>query len=109
MFGFPHDADGNTGVLVFVDRLSKMVHLVAVPETVDADMCAKLFMDNVFRLHGLPESIISDRDPRFTAAFWSTLFRLLGTQLDMATKDHPETDGQTERILRGQCASTPTT
>jgi hypothetical protein len=116
MFGFPPDAEGNTGVLVFVDRLSKMVHLAAVPESVDGGACAKLFMDHVFRLHGLPDSLVSDRDPRFTAAFWSALFRLLGTQLNMATKDHPETDGQTERanrvvedILRSFCASSPST
>jgi hypothetical protein len=116
VFGFPKDADGNTGVLVFVDRLSKMVHLAPVRESVDGGGCAKLFMDHVFRLHGLPDSLVSDRDTRFTAAFWSELFRLLGTQLDMATKDHPETDGQTERanrvvedILRSFCAASPTT
>ncbi|KAF1319763.1 Pol protein, partial [Globisporangium splendens] len=57
-------------------------------------------LEHVFRYHGLPESIVSDRDPRFTAAFWRELFRLLGTDLALSTADHPETDGQTERVNR---------
>ncbi|KAF1326783.1 Pol protein, partial [Globisporangium splendens] len=84
VFGFPEDKARNTGVVVFVDRLSKMVHVAP----------------HVFRYHGLPESIVSDRDPRFTAAFWRELFRLLGTDLALSTADHPETDGQTERVNR---------
>ncbi|KAF1328944.1 Pol protein, partial [Globisporangium splendens] len=84
VFGFPEDKTRNTGVVVFVDRLSKMVHVAP----------------HVFRYHGLPESIVSDRDPRFTAAFWRELFRLLGTDLALSTADHPETDGQTERVNR---------
>jgi hypothetical protein len=115
-FHLPPDAAGHTGVLVFVCRLSKMVHLVPVPETIDGEGTARLFIEHVFRHHGLPESIVSDRDTRFTAGFWSNLFRLLGTRLEMATKDHPETDGQTERanrviedILRSLCAESPST
>lgn len=115
-FGLPRDAHGNNGVLVFVDRLSKMVHLAPVSDDVDGPTSAKLFVDLVFRHHGLPDSIVSDRDTRFTSEFWKTLFRLLGTRLDMATKDHPETDGQTERanrvvedVLRSFCAASPTT
>ena len=115
-FGLPRDANGNNGVLVFVDRLSKMVHLAPVVDEVDGPASAKLFVDMVFRHHGLPDSIVSDRDTRFTSEFWKTLFRLLGTRLDMATKDHPETDGQTERanrvvedVLRSFCAASPTT
>ncbi|KAE8988964.1 hypothetical protein PF005_g10747 [Phytophthora fragariae] len=61
---------------------------------------AELFLDLVFRHHGLPESIVSDRDPRFTSAFWTRLFTLLGTRLLMSTAAHPETDGQTERVNR---------
>ncbi|KAF1333193.1 Pol protein, partial [Globisporangium splendens] len=57
-------------------------------------------LEHVFRYHGLPESIVSDRDPRFTAAFWRELFRLLGTDLAMSSADRPETDGQTERVNR---------
>ncbi|POM74750.1 Putative retroelement [Phytophthora palmivora] len=79
-FGLPANDKGNTGILVFVCRLSKMVHL------------APLSLDSVFRYHGLPETIVSDRDPRFTGAFWDTLFQLLGTKLTMSTADHPQTD-----------------
>ncbi|KAE9027097.1 hypothetical protein PR003_g12828 [Phytophthora rubi] len=114
VFGLPKDSAGNTGVVVFVDRLSKMVHLAAVPDTIDAPGTATLFIDRVFRQHGLPESIVSDRDPRFTGKFWTSVFAVLGTRLDMSTADHPQTDGQTERanrvvedVLRSICAETP--
>ncbi|KAE9007845.1 hypothetical protein PR001_g16866 [Phytophthora rubi] len=100
IFGLPRDTEGRTGVLVFVDRFSKMVHLAPVAVEVTADESAELFLDLVFRHHGLPESIVSDRDPRFTSAFWTRLFALLGTRLFMSTAAHPETDGQTERVNR---------
>lgn len=100
VFGLPQDPQGRDGILVFVDRFSKMVHLVAVAETISAAGSAKVFVESVFRLHGLPRDIVSDRDPRFTAAFWQAVFRLLGTRLRMSTADHPQTDGQTERANR---------
>ncbi|KAE9054574.1 hypothetical protein PF007_g32591 [Phytophthora fragariae] len=91
-----------------------MVHFAPVRDTVTGNEVARLFMDCVFRHHGLPKTIVSDRDPRFTAAFWQTLFRLLGTRLSMSTADHPQTDGQTERVnrvledtLRSICAEMP--
>ena len=114
VFGLPKDSTGNTGIVVFVDRLSKMAHLAAVPATINGEGTARLFIDRVFRQHGLPMAIISDRDPRFTGTFWKSIFRVLGTKLDMSTADHPQTDGQTERvnrvigdILRSVCAETP--
>ena len=70
VFGLPKDGHGNTGIVVFVDRLSKMAHLAAVPDSIDGEGTAKLFLDRVFRQHGLPIIIISDRDPRFTGKFW---------------------------------------
>jgi hypothetical protein len=100
VFGFPEDSARNSGIVVFVDRLSKMVHIAPVRKHVTAETTACLFLEHVFRHHGLPESIVSDRDPRFTAAFWRELFRLLKTDLAMSTADHPETDGQTERVNR---------
>uniref|UniRef100_A0AAV1URY1 Uncharacterized protein n=1 Tax=Peronospora matthiolae TaxID=2874970 RepID=A0AAV1URY1_9STRA len=100
VFGLPKDARGNTGILVFVDRFSKMVHLVAVPETITASGCACVFIDTIFRLHGFPRELVSDRDPRFTADFWRSVFKSLGTRLKMSTSDHPESDGQTERANR---------
>ncbi|KAE8916052.1 Transposon Tf2-9 polyprotein [Phytophthora fragariae] len=115
IFELPADARGHTGILVFVCRLSKMVRLAAVRKSVTAPQAAQLFVDNVFRNHGLPEAFVSDRYPRFVSHFWQHLFRLLGTRLDMSTADHPQTDGQTERvnrvledILRSVCAAEPT-
>ncbi|KAG3132209.1 hypothetical protein C6341_g23018 [Phytophthora cactorum] len=93
VFGLPKDKAGNTDIVVFVDRLSKMAHLAVVPDA---------------------RAIGSDRDPRFTAKFWKSLFQVLGTRLDMSTADHPQTDGQSERvnrvvedILRSVCAEAP--
>ncbi|KAJ0392880.1 hypothetical protein ATCC90586_010562 [Pythium insidiosum] len=74
-----------------------MVPKRVLPVRIEA---AAVFLDSVFRLHGLPETLVSDRDPRFTSAFWRSLFRLLDTRLQMSTAAHPETDGQTERMNR---------
>lgn len=70
VFGLPPDTNRKTGILVFVDRFSKMVHLAAVSATVTAAQSARLFVDTAFRLHGMPTEVVSDRDPRFTARFW---------------------------------------
>ncbi|KAG3245117.1 hypothetical protein PI124_g10134 [Phytophthora idaei] len=100
VFGLPPDSKRRTGVVVFVDRFSKMVHPAAVPAEVTAVQTARLFVDMVFKHHGMPLDIVSDRDPRFTARFWQEVFTLLGTQLSMSTADHPQTDGQTESVNR---------
>ena len=114
VFGLPADANNNTGVVVFVDRLSKMVHLAPCRREVTGKQTAVLFLEHVFKAHGLPDTLVSDRDPRFTSAFWQHLFAQLGTKLAMSTADHPQTDGQTERvnrvledILRSICAAHP--
>ncbi|KAG2981229.1 hypothetical protein PC120_g24829 [Phytophthora cactorum] len=98
VFVLPPDSKRRTGVVVFADRFSKMVHLAAVPAEVTAVQTARLFVDMVFKHHGMPLDIVSDRDPRFTARFWQEVFTLLRTQLSMSTADHPQTDGQTERV-----------
>ncbi|OWZ04614.1 reverse transcriptase [Phytophthora megakarya] len=114
VFGLIKDSDGNAGVVVFVDQLSKMAHLAAELDTIDGNGTATLFLDRVFRQHGLPESVVYDRDPRFTSDFWQKVFEVLGTRLDTSTADHPQTDGQTERVnrvvedmLRSTCTETP--
>ena len=86
--------------MVFVDKLTKMVHYVATTTTVSAPELSRLFVREVVRHHGVPESILSDRDPRFTAHFWRSLWTQLGTKLTMSTAYHPQTDGQTERANR---------
>ncbi|MFZ3192018.1 MAG: DDE-type integrase/transposase/recombinase, partial [Moraxellaceae bacterium] len=96
----PRSRSGNDAIVVFVDKLTKMVHYVATTTTVTAPQLADLFMREVVRLHGVPESILSDRDPRFTANFWRAFWTQLGTKLVMSTAYHPQTDGQTERANR---------
>ena len=100
MFGMQPDYKGRTGLVVFVDRLSKMMHLAPYKTSITGKEAELLFLDHVYRLHGMPESIVSDRDPRFTSGFWRHVFELLGSKLHMSTADHPQTDGQTERANR---------
>ena len=83
------ESNGFTAIAVFVDRMTKMVHFAPCTKEIAAADYAKLFFNNVFRLHGLPEVIISDRDPRFTSKFWTNLFDLLGTDLRFSTAFHP--------------------
>lgn len=87
-------------ILVFVDRFTKAIHLAPCRKTLTALDTAMLLFQNVYRLHGIPLEIVSDRDPRFTSHFWKELQRLLGTKLAMSTAFHPRTDGQTERANR---------
>lgn len=100
MFNLPQSVEGFTGVVVWVDRFSKMIRVAPVKDSVTAKQVAQLFMANVVRSHGLPSSIVSDRDPRFQGSFWQALQFTLGTRLKLSTVQHPETDGLTERANR---------
>ena len=91
---------GNDSVIVFIDRFTKMAHFVACNMQITAEQTAQRFMDNVFKLHGMPLSIVSDRDARFTSLFWKQFFKVAKTELNMSTAFHPQTDGQTERANR---------
>ena len=85
-------------ILVVYDRLSKMAHFVATMEGTLAEELARLFWDNVWKLHGLPESVVSDRGPQFAAELTKELNRMLGIKTKLSTAFHPQTDGQTERM-----------
>ena len=87
---------GNTMLLVVVDRFSKGIHLGMLPSNYSALMMASLFLDIVVKLHGLPRSLVSDRDPLFVSRFWQELFWASGTQLRMISPYHPQSDGQTK-------------
>ncbi|KAJ9517295.1 hypothetical protein QJQ45_009191 [Haematococcus lacustris] len=87
-------------ILVFVDRLTKMVHLVKTWESITAPQYAKLFIEHVFRLHGMPRDVISDRGPQFKNHFWAEVAKLLRVQVNLSSAYHPQTDGQTERMDR---------
>eukprot|EP00253_Pinus_taeda_P007770 PITA_07770 len=96
--GLPKTKRNNDSIMVVVDKLSKVAHFIPVQSTYKAVQIAHVFMQNIFRLHGLPKTIISDRDVKFTSAFWRALFAELGTQLNFSTAYHPQTNGQTERV-----------
>ena len=87
-------------IMVVVCRLSKMVHIIANKTTDTAKEISRLFIENVFKNHGIPEEIITDRDPKFTSEFWKEFTKQSGISHKMSTAFHPETDGQTERQNR---------
>ena len=87
---------GHDTFILFICRLTKLIHVVPTTKTISSEGVARIFYDNIYRLHGWPQSIVSDRDPRFTANFWTSLTQLTGTTLNMSTADHPQTDGQAE-------------
>ena len=91
-------AQGYNTILVVCDCFSKMVHFIATTEKTSAEGLAKLFQDHIWKLHGLPESIISDRGVQFAAGMMKELNNLLGIQTKLSTAYHPQTDGQMERI-----------
>ena len=88
---------GYDSILVVCDRFSKMSHFVATTEKATVEGLARLFRDNVWKLHGLPESVISDRGPQFAAGMTRELNKILGIETKLSMAYHPETDGQTER------------
>ena len=96
----PKTQSGHEGMVVFVDRLSKRIHISPCSLNITAPETAQLFFDTVFKHHGLPKEIVSDRDSKFTSNFWRALWKLTGTQLKMSSPYHPQTDGQTERANR---------
>ena len=98
--GLPRTKRGNDAIQVYVERLCKLKHFSAGKSTDGASELATSFVNSVVRLHGVPNRVISDRDPRFTAHYYAELSKLMGTSLDMSTSRHAQTDGQSEREIR---------
>nr|GEX03788.1 putative reverse transcriptase domain-containing protein [Tanacetum cinerariifolium] len=92
--------NGSDTIWVIIDRLTKSAHFLPMRENDPMEKLIKLYMKEIVIRHGVPVSIISDRDGRFTSLFWQALHKALGTRLDMSTAYHPETDGQSERTIQ---------
>ncbi|KAL4582832.1 hypothetical protein LXL04_007393 [Taraxacum kok-saghyz] len=93
-------SQGKTAIWVIVDRFTKFAHFIPLPPNYTAVSLATLFLHEIYRLHGIPRSIVFDRDPLFLSDFWKELFKQLGTRLLHSTAYHPQTDGQTEVVNR---------
>ena len=87
-------------ILVVVDRMTKYGHFLPLVHPYKAETVAQLFFEQIFRLHGMPQSIVCNRDPTFTTHFWTELFRLQGTSFNFSSANHPQTDGQIEVLNR---------
>ena len=83
-----------------MDRLTKSAHFLPVRLDYSMDRLAKLYVSEIFRLHRIPLSIVSDCDPRFTSRFWKELQSAFGTRLNFSTTFHPQIDGQSERLIQ---------
>ena len=96
----PRSKQGYDAIVVFVDKLTKRACFIPTHTNVTAPDVAKIFFNTIFKNFGLPRTIISDRDAKFTSKFWQSLFKQIGTKLALSTAFHPQTDGQTERMNR---------
>ena len=96
----PRTARGVDSIWVIVDRLTKSAHFIPIPESISAEKLADIYIREIVARHGVPVSVISDRDVRFTSRFWKRFHDELGTRLHFSTAFHPQTDGQSERTIQ---------
>ena len=96
----PRTPQGHDAVWVIVDRLMKSTYFLAVRMTFTLERFCRLYIIEIVRLHGVPVSIASDRDPRFTTYFWKSFQKSMGTRLTMSITFYPQTDGQSERTIQ---------
>ena len=97
IMGLPKTRGGLDAIWVIVDRLTKSAHFLPIKSKWSVEVLATLYVKEIVRLHGIPSSIVSDRDQRFTSNFWKGLQGALGTKLNFSIAFHPQADGQTER------------
>ena len=91
--GLPRSSSGYDAIWVIVDRLTKSAHFIPIREDYKSDKLSRIYINKIVARHGVPVSIISDRDGRFVSHLWKSLQKALGTRLDMSTAYHPQTDG----------------
>ncbi|GKE31372.1 putative reverse transcriptase domain-containing protein [Tanacetum coccineum] len=96
----PRTSSGHDSIWVIIDRLTKSAYFLVIREDYKIERLARLYINEIVARHGVPVSIISDRDSYFTSRFWQSLQKALGTRLDLSTAYHPETDGQSERTIQ---------
>jgi len=92
------ESSGHDAVMMVVDAISKRVHFIPTHTMVTAEGAAQFFLYYIWKLHGLPKCVVSDRGPQFVALFTKKLYRLLGIRISSSTAWHPQTDGQTEHV-----------
>ncbi|GKG00233.1 reverse transcriptase domain-containing protein, partial [Tanacetum coccineum] len=98
--GLPRTPSGYDTIWVIVDRLTKLAHFLSMKKTDNMEKLTQLYLKEVACRHGVPASIISDRDCHFTSRFWKSLQKALRTNLDMSIAYHPQTDGQSKRTIQ---------
>ena len=98
--GLPRTPRGLDSIWVIVDRLTKSAHFIPINIRFSLEKLTSLYISEIVRLHGVPSSIVFDRDPRFTSRFWESLNRALGTKLRLSSAYHPQIDGQTEQTIQ---------
>jgi len=96
--GLPTTRKGNDSIWVIIDRLTKSAHFIPIKTRYRPPEYANLYLAEIFKLYGIPKTIISDRGPQFTMHFWEQMHKSLGTSLIRSTAYHPQTSGQTERL-----------
>ena len=98
--GFPLTQNKHDSVWVIIDKLTKFAHFLLVRQDYSMDRLEELYVNEIVRLHGIPLSIVSGRDPWFTSRFWKELQLALGTQLNFSTTFNPQTDGQSVKVIQ---------
>jgi hypothetical protein len=98
--GLPRSPRGKDAIWVVIDRLMKVAHFIPMKQTSLATDLVPLYIKEVVRLHGVPKSIVSDQDSKFVSKFWQSLYKAMGTKIDMSVAFHPQMDGQSERTIQ---------
>ena len=96
----PNTPRGHETIWVIVDRLTKSAHFIPINISFPVSQLAEIYIRDIVKLHGVPSSIVSDRDPRFTSRFWKSFQEALGSKLRLSAAYHPQTDGQSERTIQ---------